>query len=270
MRHRLYNGDCLEILKRLPHYDCLFADPPDNIRLGYSEYADSLPDAEYARLLKDWLYLFLLKAGVVWVSFNAKWTFEMGRIVCNLRRDYPKLEAKPCVQTYTFGQHNHHDLGNNHRPLWRFRADSEKTPLYPDQIRVPSWRQEHGDKRADPRGRVPGDVFDFTRVVGNSKQRRTWHPTQLNEGLVERCILMSTSARNGDGEGLTVVDPFGGTGTTLRVCKRINRPCTVIELDPGYCEKIAEENRMAKWSNTGPWRAGDHEFRWETPCTMTA
>ena len=104
MRHRLYNGDCLEILKRLPHYDCLFADPPDNIRLGYSEYADSLPDAEYARLLKDWLYLFLLKAGVVWVSFNAKWTFEMGRIVCNMRRDYPKLEAKPCVQTYTFGQ----------------------------------------------------------------------------------------------------------------------------------------------------------------------
>ena len=159
MRHRLYNGDCLEILKRLPHYDCLFADPPDNIRLGYSEYADSLPDAEYARLLKDWLYLFLLKAGVVWVSFNAKWTFEMGRIVCNMRRDYPKLEAKPCVQTYTFGQHNHFDLGNNHRPLWRFRADPDKTAAIPGPdsravMASRAWRQAGRSPWASARRRV--------------------------------------------------------------------------------------------------------------------
>ena len=38
------------------------------------------------------------------------------------------------------------------------------------------------------------DVFNFTRVTGNSKQRRTWHPTQLNEGLVERCVKLTTPA----------------------------------------------------------------------------
>jgi DNA modification methylase len=147
-----------------------------------------------------------------------------------------EVEVKPCVQTYTFGQHSHTDLGNNHRPLWRFKWKEAK--LYPDAIRVPSWRQENGDKRADPRGRVPGDVFDFPRVTGNSHQRRTWHPTQLNEGLVERCIKMSTRP------GQTVLDPFGGTGTTLRVCKRIERFCTLIELDWGYCEKIALEHGL--------------------------
>ena len=148
------------------------------------------------------------------------------------------LEAKSCVQTFTFGQHSHHDLGNNHRPLLRLRW--HEAPLFPDAIRVPSWRQENGDKRADPRGRVPGDVFDFTRVTGNSKQRRAWHPTQLNEGLVERCIKLTTP------EGGTVLDPFGGTGTTLRVCKRIQRPCTLIELDSDYCAKIAEEHGMVR------------------------
>jgi DNA modification methylase len=105
---------------------------------------------------------------------------------------------------------------------------------------VPSWRQENGDKRADPRGRVPGDVFDFTRVVGNSKQRRPWHPTQLNEGLVERCIKLSTH------EGDTVLDPFGGTGTTLRVCKPLGIACTLIELHLGYCVKIAAEHGMTR------------------------
>jgi DNA modification methylase len=112
-------------------------------------------------------------------------------------------------------------------------------PLYPDAIRVPSWRQENGDKRADPRGRVPGDVFDFTRVTGNSKQRRTWHPTQLNEGLVERCVKLTTPT------GGRVLDPFGGTGTTLRVCKRLKLPCTLIELDREYCRRMAAENGLS-------------------------
>lgn len=91
-----------------------------------------------------------------------------------------------------------------------------------------------GDKRASG-PRVPGDVFEFSRVVGNSKQRRPWHPTQLNEGLVERCILMTTN------EGDHVLDPFGGTGTTARVCQRLNRSCTLVEISPTYCEHIRKD-----------------------------
>jgi DNA modification methylase len=113
-----------------------------------------------------------------------------------------------------------------------FRNDAT---FYPDAIRVPSWRQLHGDKRADPRGRVPGDVFDFPRVTGNSRQRRRWHPTQLHEELVERVICFSTR------DGGTVLDPFAGTGTTLRVCQRIGRRCVGIEIDRTYCEQIAAE-----------------------------
>jgi DNA modification methylase len=87
---------------------------------------------------------------------------------------------------------------------------------------------------------VPGDVFDFTRVVGNSKQRRPWHPTQLNEGLVERCVRLTTP------EGESVLDPFGGTGTTLRVCRPLAYPCTLIEIDKGYCDEIVKEHGMKR------------------------
>jgi site-specific DNA-methyltransferase (adenine-specific) len=238
LMNHLYNGDCLDVLRTLEAVDTVFADPPDNIGLGYASYRDKLSDDEYASMLSDWLHAFIYKAKTVWFSFNAKWTFVAGRIVENLIENHQVtgLEAKPCVQTFTFGQHSHHDLGNNHRPLWRLSW--RDAPLYPDAIRVPSWRQENGDKRADPRGRVPGDVFDFTRVTGNSKQRRAWHPTQLNEGLVERCLRLTTPP------GGTVLDPFGGTGTTLRVCKRLELPCTLIELDRDYCKRIAEENAL--------------------------
>lgn len=235
--HTLYNGDCLEILPKLDPVNCIFADPPDGIGLKYDHFKDNMTSEQYVKLLQKWLDLFLDRADIVWVSFNARWTFEMGRIVCDLIDANKHLEAKPCVQTFTFGQCNQRDLANCHRPLWRLMHKNTAV-LYPDQIRVPSWRQENGDKRADPRGRVPTDVFDVPRVTGNSKQRRAWHPTQLGEALVERCIKFTTL------EGQSVLDPFGGTGTTLRVCKQINRPCTLVELSPGYCLNIAAEHEM--------------------------
>lgn len=237
---QIHHGDCLDIIPKLPmiYVDCIFADPPDNIGLKYDEYNDKMPAEEYIGLLEKWVECFTDVACTTWISFNAKWTIAMGTIATRLLASDPSLEIKPMVQTFTFGQHNSRDFGNNHRPLWRFRW--KKSPIYPEQIKVPSWRQLNGDKRAAPGGRVPGDVFDFPRVTGNSKQRRKWHKTQLNEGLVDRCIQSCTKA------GDIVLDPFAGTGTTLRVCQRIDRNCITIDVDRGYCEKIAEENGISE------------------------
>ena len=158
--HQLFHGDCLDVLRQLGRFSTIFADPPDNINLKYGTYQDRLPDQEYVGLLRKWLSSLVLAADTVWFSYNARWTFEVGKIVVDLvGLRAGNLEAKPCVQTFTFGQNNQRDLGNNHRPLLRIRW--RDAPLYPDAIRMESWRQAHGDKRADPRGRVPGDVFDF-------------------------------------------------------------------------------------------------------------
>ena len=232
---RVIHGDCIDLLQDCDEFDCIFADPPDCIGLNYNEYQDKMPDHEYVELLSRWVTTFVESARTTWISFNARWTVDMGVIAKSLMATND-IEVKPCVQVFTFGQHNHHDFGNNHRPLWRFRWPD--APVYTDAIRVPSWRQLNGDKRADPRGRVPGDVFDFPRVTGNSKQRRSWHPTQLHEELVERCIKSCTC------EGDTVCDPFAGTGTSLRVCKRINRDIVTCDVDRTYCEKIAMEHGL--------------------------
>jgi hypothetical protein len=220
-------------------------DPPDAIGLKYGEYDDKRSTEEYLIWLEYVLRLSTTVADITWFSYNAKWTFDMGSFVTKLVAD-KQLLAKACVQTFTFGQHNQHDLGNNHRPLVRLMHPGVE--LYPDAIRVPSWRQEHGDKRADARGRVPGDVFDVPRVTGNSKQRRAWHPTQLGETLVERCIKLSCGTQD------AVIDACSGTGTVMRVCKRLNVGCMSIEIDRNYCEHIAEENGLIQvkdnlWEN---------------------
>jgi DNA modification methylase len=239
MNHRLIHDDCLAWLRHSrEHYTCIFADPPDNINLDYGEgFRDIMPtNQHYVCWLENALDLFIRRANIVWLSYNTKWSFNIGAIVLRLLNRHLWLRAKPCVQTFTFGQHNKHDLGNCHRSLLRLMQYD--APLYPDQICIQSWRQAHGDKRANSRGKVPGDVFDFPRVTGNSKQRRPFCPTQLHEGLVERCIKLSTK------EGEHVLDPFAGTGTTLRVCKRINRSCTLIETNQDYCEEITKEHDL--------------------------
>lgn len=236
-KHKIYCGDCLSILPTLGRVKCIFADPPDNIGLDYASYADDISQREYRLFLTRVVMKCVNVADVVWISFNARHTLDMASSVKSAIDYFGRfysvdLDFKPCVQVFTFGQHRQSDLGNNHRPLWRIMRQG--TPIYPDHIRVPSWRQRHGDKRADARGRVPGDVFDFPRVTGNSKQRRKWHPTQLHEGLVERCVLLSTLP------GDCVIDPFGGTGTTARVCAATGRDSITIEQDRGYVDKIKE------------------------------
>jgi len=232
---RLFNADCMDLLHVMQgQVQCIFADPPDNIGLEYGLYQDSMPDDEYANQLAVWLYQFTTSAATTWVSFNANWTLTMGEQCQQLIRQRIGIQCKPCVQTFTFGQHNKHDFGNCHRPLWRLNQPG--APVYPDQVRVESWRQQHGDSRANPEGKVPSDVFDFPRVTGNSKQRRKWIGTQLHEGLVERCILSCTQP------GDWVLDPFAGSGTVLRVCKRIDRNCIAVEIDHDYCKRISEEN----------------------------
>lgn len=58
------------------------------------------------------------------------------------------------------------------------------------------------------------------------------HPTVKPIKLVMNEIKIS-SRENG-----IVVDPFGGSGTTLIACEQLNRKCYMMEIDPKYCDVI--------------------------------
>lgn len=52
--------------------------------------------------------------------------------------------------------------------------------------------------------------------------------------LVERAIRNSSEA------GDTVLDIFGGSGTTMIACEMLDRKARLIELDPHYCDVAIE------------------------------
>jgi site-specific DNA-methyltransferase (adenine-specific) len=72
------------------------------------------------------------------------------------------------------------------------------------------------------------------RVTGNSKERRKNHDNQLPEKYVGRLIQAYTNP------GSTVLDPFGGSGTTIVVAEALKRSPITIERSAIYCESIRE------------------------------
>ena len=64
------------------------------------------------------------------------------------------------------------------------------------------------------------------------------HPAAFPRELARRCILLGSS------EGDTVLDPFGGCGTTGFAAKELNRESVVIEINPMYIEmsKVRAKN----------------------------
>lgn len=228
---KLINCDCLEWLKKSnTRCKMIFADPPDGINLKYNGFDDTITSEEYEYMLYRILIDGCKKADVIWLSLNTKYTAMAGHITWEFLNFEPSFEFKPCIQTFTFGQNNKRDLTNCHRLLWRYKAMHSR--LYPDAIRIPSWRQLNGDKRANPGGKTPSDVFDFPRVTGNSKQRRKFSPTQLHEGLYERCIKLC--CKPGD----TVVDLFAGSGTLGRVADTCKVDAIMVEYSRETCDNI--------------------------------
>jgi len=83
--------------------------------------------------------------------------------------------------------------------------------------------------------RDQGDVWFFDKPVRNDL-----HPTMKPVALVERAIRNSSKSRD------IVLDPFGGSGSTLIACEKAGRQARLIELDPKYCDVILQ--RWQDWT----------------------
>lgn len=61
-----------------------------------------------------------------------------------------------------------------------------------------------------------------------------YHPTQKPVSVMKWCILQAANGMR------TILDPFMGSGSTLRASVDLNRKCIGIEIEERYCEIAAE------------------------------
>lgn len=72
-----------------------------------------------------------------------------------------------------------------------------------------------------------------TTIYQDKPSRSDEHPTMKPVKLIGRLLANSSEP----GEEI-VLDPFGGSGSTLIACEQSGRTCYTLELDPKYCDVI--------------------------------
>jgi DNA modification methylase len=217
--HRLLCGDATdpasyEALMADVQADMVFADPPYNV-----DYANSAKDKMRGKdrpilndNLGDGFYDFLLAALTPMLARCAGGTYiaMSSSELDTLQQAFRAAGGK--WSTFIIWAKNTFTLG---------RADYQRQ-YEPILYGWPEGKTRHwcGD-------RDQGDVWQIKKP-----QKNDLHPTMKPVELVERAI------RNSSRPGDTVLDPFGGSGTTLIAAERSGRHARLIELDPKYVDVI--------------------------------
>lgn len=227
----IYCGDILEKMKDIPDesIDLIVTDPPYNLSKNYGNTHDTLEFAEYLNFTEEWMKeadRVLKPEGTIYIFMGMRYiSYVYNYLDSQLKYHFNSW----IVWYYTQGIGKTIGFSPRHDDILMF-TKSKKFTFNLDAVRIP---QKYYRSVNNMRGANPGNVWEFSHMHYCSRNRLS-HPTQKPEGLYERIILASTN------EGDTVLDPFVGSGTALRVCQQTGRNCIGIDINPEYVKMCKE------------------------------
>ncbi len=92
--------------------------------------------------------------------------------------------------------------------------------------------------------RTKTTVWDF----GGYDKSSNDHPTQKPLFIPKEAIINSSQ------RGATILDLFGGSGSTLIACEEMDRNCYMMELDPKYCDVIRKRYHKHTTGQEDGWQ----------------
>ena len=248
--NRIIEGDCIEILSKLPDnsVDLVFADPPYNLQLGggltrpdqstvngvdddwdrfdsfdaYDLFSHAWM-SEARRVLKD--------NGAIWVIGSYHNIFRVGTTLQDIgywiQNDVIWLKTNPMPNFKgTRFQNAHETL------IWAGKSEKSKVTFNYQALKT-----FNDDRQMRSDWLIPL-CTGGERLKGDDGKKV--HPTQKPESLLKRILLATTNP------GDIVLDPFSGTGTTAAVAKMLGRQYIGIERDKTYLKASRDRLRRIK------------------------
>lgn len=198
--HRVIEGDCLKVLPTITEkIDAVVCDPPYGLGIGYTTYDDNRENLQ--RLIDGFMPEARRLASRVFVTPGQS---QVGM--------YPAPDWVLAVTwdtTGTFGAFGY----------------SQWMPVlcYGDDIK--GFGRVNGVLKSDTIRLTGGGGVGFMREDGVNA-----HPCPKPANVMKLLIQRLTEPDS------TILDPFGGSGTTAVAAKMTGRNSITIEIDPGYCE----------------------------------
>lgn len=137
------------------------------------------------------------------------------------RQDY-QWRHEPCLYGWKDGAPHY------------FIADRTRTTVAESTLDIEGMSERQAkDTLKKMLAEYPSDVIHEDKPA-----RSADHPTMKPVALIARQVFNSTHA------GDVVLDPFGGSGSTLAACEQIGRRCAIMELDPVHRQDRREADPM--------------------------
>ena len=254
---RLYNADCIDLLKQIPDntFDMVFADPPYFLSNGTftcqngkmvsvkkGNWDIGKTAEENFKFHYEWLKeckRVLKPNGTLWVSGTYHSIYQCGYALQLLNYHilndiaWLKPNASPNLSCRFFTA-SHETL------IWARKDKKAKHTFNYDAMK--NWEDNYKKEiKCTHCGKV--DRYEILHEKGNQmrsvwaintpkKEEKTFgkHPTQKSLDLLKRIIIASTN------ENDLILDPFAGSCTTGVACKMYNRKFIGIDIEKEYLE----------------------------------
>lgn len=221
-RHAVVQMDCCDLLARLPDksVQLIVCDPPYNIQLAQWDVHD-----DYLVWASRWLReaeRVLADTGNMVLFGGLQYQAEAGSgdlltLLGDMRRNSSMRLANLIVWNYPNGMSAHRFFANRHEEIawfgktasYFFDLDAVREP-YDEATKAAYMRDKRLRSENVEKGRNPTNVWQMTRLNGNSKER-VGHPTQKPREVMRRIVKALSFP------GSIVLDFFAGSGITTRV-----------------------------------------------------
>ncbi|HYZ61826.1 MAG TPA: site-specific DNA-methyltransferase, partial [Acetobacteraceae bacterium] len=242
--HRLYCGDCLEVLPTLDagSVDVVVTSPPYNLGVSYRSYGDRRAEGEYLdwmvrvagevrRVMREDGSFFLNVAG----SSAEPWLpFEL---IVRLRSLFTLQNHITWVKSIALADDSvghfkpvpgERFLHRNHEHIFHLTREGE-VRLDRLSVGVPFKDKSNIARRGHAQDlRCRGDTWFIPYPTVQSKAQKFRHPGTFPVDLPRWCIRLHGKA------GAVVLDPFMGTGTTLLAAEMEGVAGIGIDMDEAY------------------------------------
>lgn len=212
----LLHGDSLQMIDdifRNTENIVIVTDPPFNIGYKYNSYKDKKSEIEYYDML---FRLFHNRPSVVihYAEQLHKLSIKLGY-------------APDKVVSWVYNS----NTAKQHRQIAFYG-------ITPDFRKVSQPYKNLNDKRIKSllaSGKQGAKLYDWWNInqVKNVSKEKADHPCQMPKGVMDNIVGILPA-------GVTVLDPFSGSGATLAACKRNGINCIGIEIDEKYFSESKE------------------------------
>ena len=231
-------GDCIEVMKRMPDnsIDLVVTSPPYNCGIDYDIYKDNLEYQDYLIFTKKWLSeIFRLLKDTGRIALNIPYEINLhergGRIF--LVSDYWQLmkgigfkwaglidlvETQPQRVKYT---------------AWGSYLSASAPYIYnPKECVIIAYKNSWGRGKGES-SLTKEEFIEYVSGMWNYRaETKTLTKASFSLDIPLKAIKILSFVND------IILDPFVGSGTTIKACNQLNRRYIGIDISPNYC-KIA-------------------------------